>query len=351
MNSLAKPGDSRMATVEAASNQMAPPQTAFKKRSFLKLPVEIDVAALLRDYRSIPAEAWATSHWNIHCSADMLLLRGGTSGTADDFRTKNVANTETLSRLPYLSWLLSEEGPFGQPTYAFIFRMKPMGVTRPHHDDDPAWYDPLRIHVPITTNDGAYLMAEKRAKHLPVGEAWTFDNQSFHAVVNGDSVRAHLIFDVLSNPKLDRLLAQAEWDPGKEEPERWERASLPDAPPVLSHAIAKPLSVAEKLELDLNPDGFASRVVKRLMIARLTGAPIREGDVVLSVDGVEECAVARTAMDYIQLRHKAGESVTLGIVRDRQRRELTLHLFKNGMPKPLRKLRRALKSLMHRRHE
>ncbi|MGF1612317.1 MAG: aspartyl/asparaginyl beta-hydroxylase domain-containing protein [Kiloniellales bacterium] len=338
-----------MVMSQAGSEEQAAP--AFEKRNFLKLPVQIDVDALLEDYRSIPRDAWATSHWNIHCSADMLLLRGGTKGTAEDFTTRQVSNKEILGRLPYISWLLSEDGPFGLPTYAFLFRMKPMGVARPHHDNDPAWYDPVRIHVPITTNDGAFLMAEKHVKHLAVGEVWTFDNQSFHSVVNGDGVRTHLIFDVLPNPKVNRLLEQAEWDPGIEDEERWARAFLPEAPPVLSPAAAEPLSVAEKVKLGLNPDGFASRVTKRNAVSRLTFAPIREGDVIISVNGVDECAVARTAIDYIQVRHKAGEAVALDIIRNGEHRDLRLRLYRNPMPKGLRRARHMLLGLLRRRYE
>lgn len=46
------------------------------KQSFLQLPVTVDVERLIEDYRSIPQEAWASSHWDIHCSSNMVLLRG-----------------------------------------------------------------------------------------------------------------------------------------------------------------------------------------------------------------------------------------------------------------------------------
>lgn len=193
--------------------------TVYKKRSFLRLPVEVDCALLLADYRSIPAEAWSTSHWDTHCSADMLLLRGGDRGSASDFSTDKIRDYEIQSGLPYLSFLIGEDGPFGQTTYAFIFRMKPMGVTRAHWDQQPIWKNLFRVHIPITTNPDAVLMSEKRAKHFPVGEAWTFDNQKMHGVVNGDSVRTHLIIDVPHGPKLYALLQAAEWDPGVESPE------------------------------------------------------------------------------------------------------------------------------------
>lgn len=334
----------------AAFAAKAPPPDAgpYRKRSFLKLPVEIDRDALLADYAAIPREAWNTSHWNIHCSADMLLLRGGKQGTEADFTTRDVADAPILADLPYLAWLLGEDGPFGLPTYAFIFRMKPMGVTRPHHDNDPAWYDPMRIHIAITTNDEAHLLSERRAKHFPVGEAWTFDNQSFHAVVNGDSVRAHLIFDVLPNPKLDALMAGAEHDPGVEDPERWARAAMPEGRQPLAHAACRPLTVKEKDSLGLNPEGFAARVAHRRLIARLTAAPIRVGDIVHAVNGVETCAVARTALDYVQIRHKPGETVELGMLRRGQPRRLRLKLYGNDVPPPIRRAWRRLTSLLRR---
>jgi hypothetical protein len=200
------------------------------KRSFLKLPVSVDVERLLDDYRSIPAVCWTTSHWHVHCSSDMLLLRGGQAGTKDDFVATVVSDAAILANLPYIAWLLDEAGPFGRATYAFLFRMKPTGVSSPHIDRNPAWKEPLRIHLPITSNDEAFLLCEGRAKHLAVGEAWTFDNQAMHAFVNGTTVRTHLILDVTRNPKLDVLLADAWWDPGTEDPARWTRSFLPEAP-------------------------------------------------------------------------------------------------------------------------
>ncbi|MGH7782072.1 MAG: aspartyl/asparaginyl beta-hydroxylase domain-containing protein [Candidatus Binataceae bacterium] len=301
--------------------------SSYRKRSFLKLPVNVDVNALVAEYRSIPVLTWAPSHWDVHCSTNFLLLRGGQDGTEDDFTTHSVVDSRVLATLPYISWLLDDTGPFGRATYAFLFRMKPMGVARPHIDKAPEWKDPFRIHIPITTNEGAFLLSERRAKHLRVGEAWTFDNQALHAAVNGDSVRTHLILDVLRNPTLDGLLAAAEWDPGALDQDRWEQTLLGGNPPVFAPASFVPLSLSEKLCLRLNPNGFASRIFKPCGISRLMGTPIREGDVIYSVNKVEECPVARTVLGYIHLRHKPGETVELGLIRGDQRltRRLTLY--------------------------
>lgn len=331
--------------MQAAPALTSPPVSAPQKRSFLQLPVPIDVPALLADYRAIPQEAWKVSHWEVHCSSAMVLLRGGKKGTTEDFTTQNIANAPLLSRLPYLSWLVSDEGPFGPPAHAFIFRMKPLGVAQPHIDDDAAWEDPFRIHVPITTNDGALLLAEQRAKHLCVGEVWTFDNQQLHAVTNGDTVRAHLIVDVHPNPRLNALLERARFDPGQPDPAAWQRASLTPQP-TFAPFRSSPLPVEEKLRLGLDPEGFASRITSISAFGRLAWAPVHVGDVLHEVDGVRECAMARTATEYLQLRHQPGDVVTLGLVREGRRVSSRLALVRNVLPTSARRaLWRAMGSL------
>jgi hypothetical protein len=266
----------------------------------------------------------------------MLLLRGGDTDTEQDFMAHQVSDRDALAELPYFRWLLGEDGPFGQATYAFLFRMKPLGVARPHIDAAPEWEEPFRIHIPITTNDEAFLLSEGRAKHLAVGEAWTFDNQVMHAALNGDTLRTHFIFDVPDNPRLDALLDRAEYDPGPLDPERWQRAQFPEAPPVFAPAPFAPLAIAEKLALGLNPEGFASRVATPRRIAQLRGTPIHEGDIVYSVNQVEECPMALTAWGYIRLRHKPGETVELGAIRGGRRLTLKMKLQKEPSQRLLR---------------
>ena len=83
---------------------------SFRKRSFLRLPVEIDVDRLIEDYRSIPAEEWASTHWDTHCSSNMILLRGGNQGTEEDFFGADRIDHAILGKLPYISWLIGKIG-------------------------------------------------------------------------------------------------------------------------------------------------------------------------------------------------------------------------------------------------
>jgi Aspartyl/Asparaginyl beta-hydroxylase len=319
-----------------------------QKRSFLQLPVEIDVERLLEDYKSIPAESWASTHWDVHCSSNMILLRGGNQGTEEDFYSTDSIDHEVLKQLPYIGWLIGETGPFGGSDYAFILRMKPLGVSRPHIDSNPAWFEPFRVHVPITTNDGAFLLSEGRSKHLAVGEVWTFDNQAEHAVTNGDAVRAHLIFDVPPRPKLRELIEHAEFDAGDEDPANWRAAGLPDKIPTLAYALSEPLSLAEKADLGLAADSFASRVVALRPVARLTRADLQVGDIISRVNGVSECAVARTATDYIQVRHRPKEMLDLELIRGAQERNVRVRLFGTRQVDKVLRAGHAMASLKHR---
>jgi hypothetical protein len=337
-----------IAKMESANDKRRDSRS-YEKRSFLRLPVSIDVDRLLADYSLILPLAFSTSHWNTHCSSDMLLLRGGNSGTEEDFCCDDSTDSEVLANLEYLRWLLDASGPFGRATYAFIFRMKPMGISRPHVDGSPAWKAPFRIHVPITTNEEAFLLSEGRSKHIAVGEAWTFDNQVRHAVVNGNTVRTHLIMDVLPNPKLDALLANSVWDQGIPDPERWERSKLPDSPPAYMPVQVVPLSTDEKIDLQLQVGDFAARVLRVRRIARLLSCPLKEGDIIVSVDGVTECAVARTALDFVFLRYKPGDKVRLDVIRNRERVTVVVKLSRD--PGWVRSAARAVaqvKSALHR---
>ncbi len=248
----------------------------------------------------------------------MLLLRGGNKGTDEDFCTDDVSNSPILEKLPYISTLLSEEGPFRGAVYAFIFRTKPHGITRAHYDDNQAWMRKVRIHVPIISNDRAVLLSEKRAMHFAVGSAWTFDNQTLHSVVNGDKTRVHMIFDVNPNPKLAEMMAKATFDPGEIDMESWNLTIAQqenfNPEPLLMFARGEPLDLTEKNSLGLNPKGFATRVTHVGNKGKLLLTPLREGDIVTAVNGVDESVLSRTALDHIAVSHKAGEKIVLNVI-------------------------------------
>ena len=60
----------------------------------------------------------------MHCSIDVLLLRGGDKGDAGDFCAQEIKNNPILEKLPYVKSLIEPDGPFGGAVYAFIFNQK-----------------------------------------------------------------------------------------------------------------------------------------------------------------------------------------------------------------------------------
>lgn len=198
----------------------------YPKRSFLRFDVGIDAGRLADEFRSIPDEAWASSYWgNIHCSVGMLLLRGGDTGTQEDFYSEEVHDNPLLQSLPHMRHLMAEDGPFGGAKYGFIFRMRPNGVTRLHQDTMDQWQDKYRIHVPILTNPDALLISDGKAIHFAAGYAWNFDNMTSHGVVNGNEERVHLIMDVPFNPAMKQRYDEADYLPGEDRPDLVEKVS------------------------------------------------------------------------------------------------------------------------------
>lgn len=185
--------------------------SGYEKKSFRRFAIPIDLDRLRSEYSSISDSAWARSYWgNIHCSVGMLLLRGGVTGTEEDFFAESISNHAVLDSLPYIKSLIAEAGPFGEASYAFLFRMIPNGVTLKHQDLMEQWFDLYRIHIPIITNADAFFVSEDKSLHFEEGYAWSFNNQVDHGVVNGPNERIHLIFDVPFNPALAEQIDRSE---------------------------------------------------------------------------------------------------------------------------------------------
>jgi len=333
------------------------------KRSFLRLPVEVDTDLLRAEYGSIPEDAWGVSYWDVHCSIDVLLLRGGTGGEEADFAADEVHDAPVVADMPHIRGLLAPDGPLGGARYAFLFRTKPGGITRVHDDLYESSRRATRIHVPIVTNPGAFLLSEGRSKHFGVGEVWTFDNQSQHSVVNGDTQRVHLIIDVDPNPLLAALVDGAVFDPGDDDPERWGRTVDPADGGLVKPYVpveGHPLTIAEKHDLGLPADGFATRIAASdrgtSVRATLLRFGLRPDDVIVAVDGVTGDPQCRTAVDHIRTKHRAGETIQVEVLRGDRSRTLTIDLKPTdhlAMPRSAREApRRALEvgmSLLPRR--
>ena len=97
---------------------------------------------------------------------------------------------------------------------------------------------------------------------------------------------------------------------------------------------SRPLDAAEKTKLGLKRDGFASEVKHVDMFAEAVKShTLKVGDIVCGVDGVGQDELADTAELYIKLRKKAGDTVTLDVIRNGKRIEMPLKTFRMSFRK------------------
>ena len=80
---------------------------------------------------------------------------------------------------------------------------------------------------------------------------------------------------------------------------------------------SRPLTAAEKKTHGLRADGFAAEVVRIGGFAEMMKVhQLKQGDIVYAVDGVDRDALATLPELYIKLHQKAGDTVTLDVIRD-----------------------------------
>jgi S1-C subfamily serine protease len=91
-------------------------------------------------------------------------------------------------------------------------------------------------------------------------------------------------------------------------------------------AIGEPLAISEKKSLGLNPDGFATRIVKLGKKGTLLLTPLKKGDIVTAVNNVDESVLSRTAIDHVRLKHEPGETITLDVLRNGKKIRVAIRL-------------------------
>lgn len=101
---------------------------------------------------------------------------------------------------------------------------------------------------------------------------------------------------------------------------------------------SEPLTAQRKSALGLDARGFACEVTKvRHWASVLGNHTLEAGDVIVSVDGVETDPLATSCALYIQLRVRAGDSVTLGVIRNGKRIDTPLNTERLNFRKSLRR--------------
>jgi len=81
--------------------------------------------------------------------------------------------------------------------WAVLANLKPSGRIIPHIDNHTLASCYRRIHVPIQSDEGNYLISGGEKHHMKIGEVWFFNNYVLHEGANDSTrPRLHLILDI-----------------------------------------------------------------------------------------------------------------------------------------------------------
>jgi len=182
-----------------------------KRTKYLKLPLQFDRQALVRDLEQVMRLSWLphfnrqgyTGSW----SALPLYAPGGDPNNIIALNTDetSVSETPTLSACSYFKEVISS---FKCSFSAIrLLRLEPGGYIKPHRDLKSGYEDDFfRLHIPIVTNPRVDFTLEGERLIMGPGECWYTNVNFVHSVANrGTSDRVHLVIDGQRNDWSDEL--------------------------------------------------------------------------------------------------------------------------------------------------
>jgi hypothetical protein len=198
-----------------------PDQPVIDKQALIggcvRLPLRVDATRLRAEVAALPAELWAGTDGRVgvHRVTQSLFLRGYAPAQGN----LPIEPRPALQHLPYVREIIESLVP-AAPQRCVLAALPAGAVILPHIDRAPYFSKTLRLHVPVSTHDQAWMLAGALAYRMAAGEVWVLNNVAPHAVWNAHATesRMHLICDFLPSPALLELLARGERDLGREEP-------------------------------------------------------------------------------------------------------------------------------------
>ncbi len=178
-----------------------------------RLPLRVDAARLRAEVEALPEESWAGTggRVGVHSQANAIFLRGYAPAEGP----KPIVDREVLDHLPYAREIITRVIPAAAQR-CLLARLPPGVSVSGHIDRAPYFGKTIRIHVPVTTSEAAWMYCAGLAFRMSAGEVWALNNSAPHAVWNAHAseARTHLICDFLPSEALTELLGGAERDLG-----------------------------------------------------------------------------------------------------------------------------------------
>jgi hypothetical protein len=188
----------------------------FMSSSFLRLPFTFDPSKLEADFRLCLSSEWPLHfHKEDYAGSWTSIALRSISGDPGDIRS--IPGAEYRD-----SFLLETCAYFREVLAHFQCAMETVrllnlgagGIIHEHRDPGAGYGEgALRIHIPILTNEKAWMTVGGISMQLKAGECWYADFGLPHSVRNeGPTDRVHLVIDGIRNAWTDELFRDAGYD-------------------------------------------------------------------------------------------------------------------------------------------
>jgi Aspartyl/Asparaginyl beta-hydroxylase len=183
----------------------------------LRLPFSFDRELLAADLRRLSASHWIRHFVTQNYQGDwsVLPLRGPAGARHpvqmiySDPTATVFEDTPMLADCPSFRAVLDS---FACPLQAVrLMRLTPGSVIKEHSDHDLDFEQgSVRLHIPVTTNDGVAFELNRRRVILEAGSCWYLRLSDPHSVANrGEADRVHLVIDASVNEWVEATFAAA----------------------------------------------------------------------------------------------------------------------------------------------
>lgn len=172
---------------------------------FIRLPFTFDVQRLVAEVAVFNDTSWMPHPQNYtgNYSIPLVSVNGQNN---DDFNGPMVM-TNNLRSSPYMQQIIASFGEvIGRSR---LMRLDANSQVPPHADINYHWYQRVRIHIPIISNDEVEFFCGDKSQKMKAGECWLLDTWERHHVENrSDQRRIHLVVDTAGSAKFWRTVRQ-----------------------------------------------------------------------------------------------------------------------------------------------
>lgn len=233
-------------------------------RPFVRLPYRFDWQRLQQEVEQFDASSWM-EHPNRISGNSAIPLVSHNGEDNNDFSGRMLP-TPHLKRCEYIQQIMAN---FGEVmARSRLMQLAAGSEVSAHVDFNYHWYNRVRIHIPIITNELVTFYCGDQDIHMQAGECWIFDSWRNHNVINrSDQDRTHLVIDTTGSSRFwntvremekldnDSIAGQLlEYQPGRKSEIMTERFNVtPVMAPGELEAIARELIADFKRNPDNDP--------------------------------------------------------------------------------------------------